>query len=808
MDIITQFKALDTDFTNGSLVYILPKKWLDSFLQGNPDPEIDFNAIIDQLKTTSIPSQPTLKTLKLLPDLAIGSDVSIVNEKQWQLLTSHFTYKPKIPIIREVVPKTSDPNSELMVDLYPCTVQIRKYPENHSTPMTLSSVSPISQLRSKIASHFHTSPSSLTISFQSGTFGIMTSISPSDDDMTLSDKGIVDGSKVNIIIRHGQALSDPIASSSSFFTGHRTYPSEPAVRSTPAGVSGLSNLGNTCFMNSCIQCLSNCDPLTQFSLSDEYVSLINTTNPIGSGGKIARAWKDTITQLHKGTCSVVRPDRLKHEVGAVATQFIGYRQHDAQEFLSFLLDYLHEDLNQVVRKPYYDTEIDENLDENLIAQETWKRHLSRNQSKILDLFTGLFKSQLECPDCKKIAITFDPTNVISVPIPDKSNFKAKIMVNLIDFEKRSVNQKWFLIDCQKQVTAGFLSDELSKVLNLPSQSIVISRQSYTGSKPELHARKSLINVGDPLYNHFTAHIVYQLVDNQFSILTGEPDQFVALSHCFSAQKSSLSQMYSHMSTQKEQLAVFYFSIKSDSIDDLKNLIEKFTEFFIESNPFVAFSPEVKLTAGYNRHILIDDVKESDLKPPYHYYGTSFVLEVVFNWDNRETFAKAIKILTESRDDDVMDHNDADSITLNDCLDLFTSSEILDEHNKWYCPACKDFQRATKKIELYSVPDILIIHLKRFKYDSFFRDKIDVFIDYPVQGLNLEPYVINSQGKSCIYDLFAVSIQVGGLGGGHYYSYAFNSAGNAWYEFDDSRVSPLNGSPVTRNAYVLFYKRRM
>ncbi|KAL0225337.1 hypothetical protein RCL1_003249 [Eukaryota sp. TZLM3-RCL] len=228
MDILDHFVALGDGITNGLLVYVLPKKWLDSFLQGNPDPEIDFNAIIDQLKTTSLPSQPTLKTLKLLPDLAIGSDVSIVNERQWQLLTSHFTYKPKIPIIREVVPKTSDPNSELMVDLYPCTVQIRKYPECHSTPMTLSSVSPISQLRSKIASHFHTSPSSLTISFQSGTFGIMTSISPSDDDMTLSDKGIVDGSKVNIIIRHGQAISDPITSSS-FFTSHQTLRPELIV---------------------------------------------------------------------------------------------------------------------------------------------------------------------------------------------------------------------------------------------------------------------------------------------------------------------------------------------------------------------------------------------------------------------------------------------------------------------------------------------------------------------------------------------------------------------------------------------------
>ncbi|KAL0224950.1 hypothetical protein RCL1_002862 [Eukaryota sp. TZLM3-RCL] len=296
-----------------------------------------------------------------------------------------------------------------------------------------------------------------------------------------------------------------------------------------------------------------------------------------------------------------------------------------------------------------------------------------NQNKIIEVQSSVIDAVLRIP-------------IINNELKRRRFATVKVLVNLIDFEKRSIHQRWFSISCPKQVAASYLSDKLSEILNLPSQSIVISRQSYAGSKPELHSRKSLINVGDPLYNHFTAHIVYQLVDNQFSILTGEPDQFVALSHCFSAQMSSLSQMYSHMS-QKERLAVFYFSIKSDSIDDLKNLIEKFTDFFIESNPFITFSPEVELTAGYCRQILIDDVTESDLKAPYHYYGTTFVLKVAYNWDSKDTFSKAFQILTESRDDYVMDHEDSEPFPLNECLDFFTSAEILNENYKWYCAHC-------------------------------------------------------------------------------------------------------------------------
>lgn len=116
----------------------------------------------------------------------------------------------------------------------------------------------------------------------------------------------------------------------------------------------------------------------------------------------------------------------------------------------------------------------------------------------------------------------------------------------------------------------------------------------------------------------------------------------------------------------------------------------------------------------------------------------------------------------------------------------------------------------KKIDLFSVPDTLIIHLKRFHYDKFWRNKIDTLIDFPIEGLDISRWIKNKDGnKSCIYNLFAVSNHFGNLGGGHYTAYSKNIIDNKWYNLDDSCVSVLPNANKTRtnSAYVLFYQRQ-
>lgn len=124
------------------------------------------------------------------------------------------------------------------------------------------------------------------------------------------------------------------------------------------------------------------------------------------------------------------------------------------------------------------------------------------------------------------------------------------------------------------------------------------------------------------------------------------------------------------------------------------------------------------------------------------------------------------------------------ITLDDCLDEFESEEILSEQDTWYCPRCKEHRRASKKFDLWKTPDILVVHLKRFSSSGYRRDKIDILVDFPVEGLDLTKRVINKEdGKQEIFDLIAVDDHWGGLGGGHYTAFAKNFIDGEWYEYN-------------------------
>ncbi|PWY89598.1 UCH-domain-containing protein [Aspergillus sclerotioniger CBS 115572] len=150
------------------------------------------------------------------------------------------------------------------------------------------------------------------------------------------------------------------------------------------------------------------------------------------------------------------------------------------------------------------------------------------------------------------------------------------------------------------------------------------------------------------------------------------------------------------------------------------------------------------------------------------------------------------------------------VTLYECLDEFNKEEVLSENDAWYCPRCKEHRRASKKFELWKTPDILVMHLKRFSASRGFRDKLDVLVDFPVEGLDMTGRVeAPEDGKSQIYDLFAVDNHYGGLGGGHYTAYAKNFMTGQWNEYNDSSVSrPIDPqSVVTSSAYLLFYRRR-
>ena len=159
---------------------------------------------------------------------------------------------------------------------------------------------------------------------------------------------------------------------------------------------------------------------------------------------------------------------------------------------------------------------------------------------------------------------------------------------------------------------------------------------------------------------------------------------------------------------------------------------------------------------------------------------------------------------------VTDSKKAD-LNIDKLFESFSIPDKLESGNEWYCPKCKKHLLATKKMQIYSTPPILVIHLKRFKSQSSHSSYIKKFeglIDFPIKNLDMSKYSINSNGKESLYDLFAVSNHYGELGIGHYTSYAFNFEKKSWHEFNDSHVTSITENGIVSTAaYVLFYKRK-
>lgn len=149
---------------------------------------------------------------------------------------------------------------------------------------------------------------------------------------------------------------------------------------------------------------------------------LNTNNALGLNGKMAISFAMLLRKIWKNNSSFISPNQLRDHICTKYPHFRGYEQQDTHEFMCSLLSVLHEDLNRVLKKPFYETNIECNSDmfENTtkIADDSWNRFLTRENSIITDNFYGQFKSKLTCPMCNKISITFEPFSNFLVPLPN------------------------------------------------------------------------------------------------------------------------------------------------------------------------------------------------------------------------------------------------------------------------------------------------------------------------------------------------------------------------------------------------------
>ncbi|MED6232052.1 hypothetical protein ATANTOWER_019525 [Ataeniobius toweri] len=340
----------------------------------------------------------------------------------------------------------------------------------------------------------------------------------------------------------------------------------PSFGGLGASLTGLRNLGNTCYMNSILQCLCNTPRMADYFNNNCYLDDINRSNILGHKGEVAEEFGVIMKALWAGLYKCISPRDFKSTIGKINDQFAGYDQQDSQELLLFLMDGLHEDLNKADnRKRYKEEEID-HLDDQTAANLAWSKHKLLNESIIVVLFQGQFKSTVQCLTCHRKSRTFETFMYLSLPLASTSK-----------------------------------------------------------------------------------------------------------------------------------------------------------------------------------------------------------------------------------------------CSLQDCLRLFSKEEKLTDNNKVFCRHCKAHRDSTKKLEIWKVPPIVLVHLKRFSYEGRWKQKLQTSVDFPLDNLDLAQYVIGPKQNLRRYNLYGVSNHYGGLDGGHYTAYCKNSDKQRWYKFDDHEVTEISSSSVKSSAaYILFY----
>uniref|UniRef100_A0A672I092 Ubiquitin carboxyl-terminal hydrolase n=1 Tax=Salarias fasciatus TaxID=181472 RepID=A0A672I092_SALFA len=148
------------------------------------------------------------------------------------------------------------------------------------------------------------------------------------------------------------------------------------------------------------------------------------------------------------------------------------------------------------------------------------------------------------------------------------------------------------------------------------------------------------------------------------------------------------------------------------------------------------------------------------------------------------------------------------VTLEDCLAAFFAADELKGDNMYSCERCKKLRNGVKYCKVLKLPEILCIHLKRFRHEVMYSFKISSHVSFPLEGLDMRPFLAKeSPSQVTTYDLLSVICHHGTAGSGHYIAYCQNVINGQWYEFDDQYVTEVHETVVQNaEAYVLFYRK--
>uniref|UniRef100_A0AAY5K1N3 Ubiquitin carboxyl-terminal hydrolase 2 n=1 Tax=Esox lucius TaxID=8010 RepID=A0AAY5K1N3_ESOLU len=322
---------------------------------------------------------------------------------------------------------------------------------------------------------------------------------------------------------------------------------------SPQGLVGLRNLGNTCFMNSILQCLSNTPDLRDYCLMNVHRTDINN-NCRSQSALMEEFAKLTQTLWTSVSSEPISPSDFKFQIQRYAPKFVGYNQQDAQEFLRFLLDGLHNEVNRVTVQPRVPPEDIDHLPDSEKGKRMWKKYLERENSKVVDLFVGQLKSSLTCNDCGYCSTVFDPFWDLSLPIANKGSEEVNLTDCMRLFTKEDVldgDEKPTCHRCKarRKCTKKFTIQKFPQVLVLHLKRF--SENRFQSSKLSTYCN---LSAPQPMYN------LYAVSNHSGNTLGGHYTAYCrnpSLGEWYSYNDSRVSPMSSSQVRSSDAYVLFY-----------------------------------------------------------------------------------------------------------------------------------------------------------------------------------------------------------------------------------------------------------
>jgi len=490
----------------------------------------------------------------------------------------------------------------------------------------------------------------------------------------------------------------------------------------------------------------------------------------------------------------------------------------------------------------------------------------RNNSALVELFQGLFSSTVTCPSCSTVSLTFDPFMYLSLPLPRTR--AAHLMTRVIVFTDMgaSLTRVTFKSLAAQSMKISDLKQRVIDTLTLDhvtAHQLTVTRvnprtQLITRVLADDEPLTRLLNTEDEIYvYHVTPVKLTPVTQTPAMDMAGMPVGLTPLAHTaqnssyvLSSQPDPTLTPVNHVTVpivyrvlkpfKYQSLSLFSAESRAPSAWQWEYRPVLFPVLVVLPRAKYSYKELVKIcelklrallalisTVQLNLEVALVETstgRTTDLSRDWHSSRAvpltsdgSLAVDLDLRLYNNKVFA--LKPFVEV----VVGEETKSRASLYDCLNLFTTEEQLSNDNLWRCPTCKDFKPASKKMELWQAPQVLVVHLKRFAFSGMWRSKLDDAIDFPLHGLDLSGYVqdhgvLQLSAESAehvvppLYDLFAVANHYGGMGGGHYTAMAYHSELGQWYHYDDASVQPIapedvNKSVVSPAAYILFYKRR-